>query len=65
MITDVGVIYDSNAVSNLREMAQKQQFLFSEEEKKANVKEWAVIISASFISAIVIILLAKKLAIKK
>lgn len=54
-----GVVYDEAALGRIQGWVDQQTEAFTESENERKQKEWAVIIAASIITAVVLIVMVK------
>lgn len=54
-----GVIYDEAALGRIQSWVDQQTEVFTEAENERKQKEWAVIIVASIVTAVVLIVVVK------
>lgn len=54
-----GVVYDEAALGRIQGWVDQQTKAFTESENERKQKEWAVIIAASIITAVVLIVMVK------
>lgn len=58
-MSNSGVIYDEAALGRIQGWVDQQTEVFTEAENERKQKEWAVIIAASIVTAVVLIVVVK------
>lgn len=59
-MSTAGVVYDTAELDRVKNWVNLQSEGFAEQEKETQKKEWGVIIAVSVVSAVVLLVVAKK-----